>query len=129
MKKTVQTSGAPAAIGPYSQAVKAGDWLFISGQIALEPGGALAGGDTGAQTERCLMNIEAILKEAGLDFSNVVKTTVYMTDLSQFSALNEVYARYAKPPYPARATIQVSALPKGVSVEIEAVAFKPQKEP
>ncbi|OGR85177.1 MAG: reactive intermediate/imine deaminase [Elusimicrobia bacterium RIFCSPHIGHO2_02_FULL_57_9] len=124
MKKLVQTQQAPAAMGPYSQAIAAGDFLFISGQIPLDPGGTLVAGDIRAQTERCLKNIKAILKEARLDFSHVVKTTVYMTDLTQFPAMNEVYAGRFKEPFPARAAVQVSALPKGVSIEIEALAVK-----
>lgn len=124
MKGAVESSGAPKAIGPYSQAIAAGGWVFVSGQIPLGPDGALVRGDIGRQTERCLSNIEAILGAAGLGLADVVKTTVYLTDLGQFPAMNAAYARSFKPPFPARATAQVSALPKGAAIEIEAVAFK-----
>lgn len=122
MKKAVSTDKAPKAIGPYSQAVEEGGFVFVSGQIPLDPSGAVVEGGIQAQTERCLLNIEAILVAAGLGMGDVVKTTVYMTDLGQFPAMNEVYARHFKTPFPARATVQVTALPKGVSVEIEAIA-------
>ncbi len=123
-KRPVATDGAPKAIGPYSQGVAAGPWVFVSGQIPLEPGGtALVEGGVAAQTERCLRSVAAILEAAGLGLGDVVKTTVYMTDLAQFPAMNEVYARHFPAPHPARATVQVSALPKGASVEIDAVAL------
>ena len=125
MKTVVATSDAPQAIGPYSQAIDAGAVLFVSGQIPAGPDGALVSGGVPAQTERCLKNIEAILKAAGLSLADVVKTTVFMTDLGQFSAMNEVYARHFIAPHPARATVQVSALPKGAAIEIEAVAVRP----
>ena len=124
MKRAVATDDAPAAIGPYSQGVAAGPWVFVSGQIPLEPGGAaLVEGGVAAQTERCLRSVVAILRAAGLGPEDVVKTTVYMTDLSRFPEMNEVYARHFPAPHPARATVQVSALPKGASVEIDAVAL------
>lgn len=120
--KTVSAADAPAAIGPYSQAVRAGEFLFVSGQLPSDPKtGALAEG-VAAQTERALGNLGAILAAAGLGFEHVVKTTVFMTDLSKFSEMNEVYARRFPKDPPARATVQVSALPKGAQVEIEAVA-------
>lgn len=126
MKKTAVVSPeAPAAIGPYSQAVKAGDFLYLSGQVPLDPKtGALVEGGVAAQTRRVLDNLAAVLAAGGLGFADVVKTTVYMTDLGKFAEMNEVYAQAFGAPAPARATVQVSALPKGAQVEIEAVAWK-----
>lgn len=124
--QALRSDKAPAAIGPYSQAVRAGSLVFVSGQIPLGPDGVLVSGGVSEQAMRCLDNIKAILAEAGLSLEHVVKTTVYMTDLSQFTALNEAYARYFQTPYPARATLGVSALPKGAAVEIEAVAVSPE---
>lgn len=126
MKKTAVTSAeAPAAIGPYSQAVKAGDFLYLSGQVPLDPKtGALVEGGVKEQTQRVLDNLSAVLAAGGLGFSDVVKTTVFMTDLGRFAEMNEVYAKAFVAPSPARATVQVSALPKGAQVEIEAVAWK-----
>jgi 2-iminobutanoate/2-iminopropanoate deaminase len=124
VKKAISTPRAPSAIGPYSQAVEAGSMVFVSGQIPLDATGKLADGGLAAQAEQCLMNLEAILEAAGLSTADVVKTTVFLTDLSQFAAFNDVYARHFKSPYPARSTIQVSALPKGAGVEIEAVAVR-----
>lgn len=123
-KRAVESADAPKAIGPYSQAVEAGGLVFVSGQIGMDASGALVAGGIAEQTEQCLKNVAAILKAAGLGLSDVAKTTVYMTDLSQFSAMNEAYAKHFQPPYPARATVQVSALPKGALVEIEAVASR-----
>jgi len=124
MKKiAINTKTAPAAVGPYSQAVKCGELLFCAGQIPLNPeNGSIVGNDIKTQTEQVLKNIKAILNSEGLDFTNVVKTTVFMTDLSEFSAMNEVYGNYFSSPYPARSTIQVAALPKGAKVEIEVIA-------
>jgi 2-iminobutanoate/2-iminopropanoate deaminase len=124
MKTAVATSDAPQAIGPYSQAVDVGTAVYVSGQIPADAAGTLVEGPVGAQTERCLKNVEAVLKAAGLSLSDVVKTTVFMTDLSQFAAMNQAYAKFFAAPYPARATVQVSALPKGAGVEIEAVATR-----
>lgn len=121
-KEAVATDKAPKAIGPYSQAVRVGQQVFVSGQIPLAPTGTLVPGGVPEQTEQCLLNIRAILAEAGLGLEHVAKTTVYMTDLGQFAAMNEVYARHFQAPYPARATVEVRALPKGVAVEIDAVA-------
>jgi 2-iminobutanoate/2-iminopropanoate deaminase len=120
----VSTEKAPKAVGPYSQAVRSGDLLFLSGQVPLDPAsGNLVEGTIEAQTERVILNLSAVLAAAGLSLANVVKTTVYMTDLSQFGKMNEVYARhFAHDPRPARATVQVAALPKGATVEIEAIA-------
>jgi len=124
-KKAIATASAPKAIGPYSQAVAAGDTVYVSGGIPLDPvTGGVVGGDIKTQTERVLTNIEAILKEAGLGLNDVVKTTVFMTDLSSFAEMNETYAGFFKEPFPARTTVQVSALPKGVQIEIDAVAVK-----
>lgn len=122
MKKAVSTAKAPAAIGPYSQGVAAGGWVFVSGQIPLGTDGKPVEGGIEAQTERCILNIAAVLEAEGLDLADVVKTTVYMTDLSLFPIMNEMYGKHFEAPYPARATVQVVALPKGVSVEIEAIA-------
>ncbi|MBI5629650.1 MAG: reactive intermediate/imine deaminase [Elusimicrobia bacterium] len=108
-------------IGPYSPFVARGGWVFVSGQIGADAEGRLAPGIE-AQTEQCLRNLESVLAEAGLNASSVVKTTVFMADLTQFASMNEVYARHFKPPFPARATVGVAALPKGALVEIEAVA-------
>ncbi len=121
----VQTSAAPAAVGPYSQAVKAGGWVFCSGQIALDPGsGALVCGGVAAETDRVLRNLTAVLEAAGLSPADVVKTTVFMTDLADFPAMNEVYARFFPSDPPARSTVQVAALPRGGHVEIEAIASR-----
>lgn len=123
MKKIVNTKEAPAAVGPYSQAVRAGGFLFCAGQIPLDPTtGSIVGNDIKTQTEQVLKNIGAILKAEGLSFDNVVKTTVFMVDLSEFAQMNEVYAKYFSPPYPARSTVQVAALPRGAKVEIEVIA-------
>ena len=120
----VQTPKAPQAIGPYSQGVQAGEWFFISGQIPLDPeSGALLAGDLICQTEQVMENLAAILAAAGTDFHSLVKTTIYLVDLTDFEIVNEVYARYLQPPFPARATVGVAALPKGARVEIEAVAY------
>lgn len=122
MRSAIATQQAPQAIGPYSQAVAAGGWVFVSGQLPLDPAGKNMPAGVAEQTEACLRNISAILSTAGLGLKDVVKTTVFMTDLGQFSAMNEVYARHFQAPAPARAAVQVSALPKGAAVEIEAVA-------
>ena len=122
MKTAIQTSGAPQAIGPYSQAIRAGNLVFVSGQLPLDPAGKAMPSGVAEQTEACLKNVAAILAAAGLGMKDVVKTTVFMTDLGQFAAMNEVYARHFPAPCPARATVQAAALPKGAAVEIEAVA-------
>lgn len=125
-KVKIQTTGAPRAIGPYSQGVVQGGWLFISGQIPLDPAtGEVAPGDIQAQAERALKNLGAVLAQAGMDYSHVLKTTVYMNNLTEFAGMNEVYARFFVEPFPARSTVEVSDLPKGVGLEVEAVAFKP----
>ncbi|CDB88114.1 endoribonuclease L-PSP [Firmicutes bacterium CAG:170] len=117
------TKNAPAAVGPYSQAIDCGDLVFLSGQIPLVPEtGLVAKGGLEAQAHQMFANIQAVLAEAGMSLSNVVKTTVFMTDLSQFAAFNAIYAEYFKAPYPARSCVEVSALPKGVLVECELIA-------
>ena len=121
--QAISPAGAPKAVGPYSVAVRIGDFLFASGQIPLDPAsGALVGGGIEAQTERVLENIKVVLQDQGLGFGNVVKTTVFMTNLGEFAAMNGVYARYFSEPFPARSTVQVAGLPKGAAVEIEIVA-------
>ena len=126
MKRVVATSEAPAAVGPYSQAIAIGDLLFCAGQIPLDPvTGDLVGPDVTAQTERVCQNIGAVLKANGFTFANVVKTTVFLTDLANFAAMNAVYSKYFTEPFPARSTIQVAGLPRGSQVEIEVTAFVP----
>src|SRR5437667_1560630 len=123
MKKIISTSEAPAAIGPYSQAVRSGRFLFCSGQIPLDPNsGQIVPGDIAAQTGRVLDNLAAVLNAERLTFDNVIKTTSFLTDLADFQAVNEIYGSYFKQAPPARSTVQVSALPKGAKVEIEVVA-------
>jgi 2-iminobutanoate/2-iminopropanoate deaminase len=123
VKTAIFSERAPAAVGPYSQAVKAEDWVFVSGQLPLDPASGAMPAGVPQQTELCLRNLAAILGATGLELKDVVKTTVFMTDLGQFAAMNEVYAKFFPVPCPARATVQVAALPKGAAVEIEAVAF------
>ena len=123
MREAVQTTHAPAAIGPYSQAVRAGSFLFISGQIPIDPGtGQITEGGIGAQTHRVMRSLGAILEAAGAGYDRVVRTTVFLTDLADFEVVNKVYGGYFRDSAPARATVQVAALPKGVSVEIDAIA-------
>jgi 2-iminobutanoate/2-iminopropanoate deaminase len=125
MNNVIASPEAPKAVGPYSQAIISGGFLFAAGQIPLDPAtGELIAGDVSVQTERVLKNIEAVLRAGGLTFSNVVKTTVFLTDLADFAAMNAVYSRYFAEPFPARSTIQVAALPKGAQVEIELIAAK-----
>ena len=122
-RSAIQTEAAPAAIGPYSQAIRAGDLIFCSGQVPLDPAtGALVEGDVAAQTERVMKNLQAVLEAAGASLASVVKTTIYLTDLGDFAAVNEAYSAHFDAAPPARATIEVSALPLGSRVEIEAVA-------
>jgi 2-iminobutanoate/2-iminopropanoate deaminase len=123
MREVVSSPGAPAAIGPYSAGVRAGNLLFLSGSIPLDPAtGQVVPGDIAAQATRALENIKALLTAAGADFPNVVKTTVFLADMSEFAAMNEVYAKYFVAPFPARSTVQVARLPRDVRVEIEVVA-------
>lgn len=111
--EAVKTDRAPAAIGPYAQAVKAGGFVFVSGQIPLAPDGSLVEGDIRVQTERVMENLKAVLEAAGSGLSRVVQTTCFLADMEDFPGFNEVYARYFTPPYPARATVAVKALPRG----------------
>jgi 2-iminobutanoate/2-iminopropanoate deaminase len=123
VRTAVSTSNAPAAIGPYSQAIRSGNLLFVSGQIPLDPSsGTLVVGGIADQTERVLKNLGAILEAAGASFDRVVKTTVYLADMGEFAAMNEVYGRYFPAPAPARATIQAARLPRDVRVEIDLIA-------
>jgi 2-iminobutanoate/2-iminopropanoate deaminase len=125
MKTIIATERAPRAIGPYSQAVRAGNTLFVSGQIALDPATMeIAGSTAPEQAERALKNISAILEEAGFSMGDVVKTTVYLKEIGDFAGVNEVYAGYFTGEYPARAAFAVAALPRNALVEIEAVAVK-----
>ena len=125
MKNVVATINAPAAIGPYSQAILQGNTLYISGQLPIDPAtGAFPGGDITSQTVQSLENIGAILKEAGFTYDDVVKTTVLLADMGDFAAMNAVYAEFFTAPYPARAAFQAAALPKNAKVEIECVAVK-----
>jgi 2-iminobutanoate/2-iminopropanoate deaminase len=126
MKKSpIISAKAPAAIGPYSQGISVGEFVFASGQIPIGADGALVPGGVAEQTEQCLKNATAVLLAAGLTLNDVVKTTVFMTDLGQFAAMNEVYGKHFKVPYPARSTVQVVALPKGAAVEVEVLAVRP----
>lgn len=126
MKTIIATEAAPAAIGPYSQAVKAGGLLFCSGQIPLDPvTGQMISGGIVAQTEQVMVNLAAVLAAAGVDFGAVVKTTIYLTSLADFAAVNEVYGRFFAIEPPARATVEVSGLPRGAAVEIDLIAQLP----
>ena len=123
MKQAVSSPAAPTAIGPYSPAVRAGQLLFVSWQVSIEPAsGTYISGDIKAETRRVLENIGALLKAGGLDFSAVVRTTVFLSDMNDFVAMNEVYAGFFTEPYPARATVQVARLPRDARVEIDAIA-------
>jgi len=125
MKTIVNTNNAPAPIGPYSQAVSAGGFIFLSGQIALDPAtGVLVMADIKTETKQVMDNINAILTEAGIDFSHVVKTSIFLTDMGNFAQVNEVYGTYFTSDFPARETVQVAGLPKGVNVEITVTAIK-----
>ncbi len=123
MRQIVSTEKAPKAIGPYSQAVRAGGWLFASGQIPINPAtGQMITGDIKAQTERVMKNLGAILEAAGLSFVHVVKTTVYLKDMNEFPAMNEIYGRFFPAEPPARATVEVARLPRDARIEIDLVA-------
>jgi 2-iminobutanoate/2-iminopropanoate deaminase len=122
VKTIVKPKNSPAPVGPYNHAVRIGDFLFCSGQIPLDAQGNLVSGDIRAQTERVLENVKTILTDQGLTFANVVKATVFMTNLGDFAVMNEVYGKYFTGDFPARSTIQVAALPRGAGVEIEVVA-------
>lgn len=122
-KKIIQTSQAPAPIGPYNQAILSNGTLYISGQICIDPNtGDLKNTDLQEETHRVMQNLKAILKEAGMNFNNVLKTTIFLTDMKKFSEVNEIYGKYFEGDFPARETVQVSALPKFVNVEISMIA-------
>lgn len=125
MRRTVEAEDAPRPVGPYAQAVLAGDFVFVAGQIGLDPAtGRLVEGGTRAQLVRVLENLAAVLRASGHTLNDVVKTTIYLVDLADMAQVNEVYARYFPAPHPARATVQVAGLPAGARVEIEAVAVR-----
>lgn len=122
MKKVINSSNAPSAIGPYSQAIKVGDFLFLSGQLPIDPStGAFAGEDIISQTTQSLNNVKAIVEGAGADLSKVVKTTVFLSDMNNFADMNTVYSTFFKDDYPARSAFEVARLPKDALVEIEAI--------
>jgi len=122
-KQIINTSNAPAPIGPYNQAVKSGNFLFVSGQVALKPDtNDLANADIIEETHQVLQNLKAILAEAGMDFSNIVKTTIFLSDMDLFSQVNEIYAKYFDGDFPARETVAVKGLPKNAHVEISVIA-------
>ncbi len=127
-KEPIHTDAAPAAIGPYSQAVRAGEFVYVSGQIPLDPAtGALVEGDMEAQVVRVFENLKAIAEAAGGGLDNAVRVAVYLTDLAHFALVNDVMARYLSEPYPSRAAVQVAALPKGAAVEMDAVLHLPSR--
>ena len=124
MKKVINTNNAPAPIGPYSQAVAANGFLFVSGQIPSNPStGEIVSGGIKAEAQQVMENIKAVLTEAGLNFSNIVKTSIFLTDMGNFAQVNEVYGTYFTDQFPARETVQVAALPKNVNVEISVIAI------
>jgi 2-iminobutanoate/2-iminopropanoate deaminase len=124
VREIIKTEGAPAAIGPYSQAVRAGGFIFASGQIPFDPRtGSMVEGGISEQTEQVMRNLSAVLEAAGTDFGSVVKTTVFLADMNDFAAMNEVYGRYFKENPPARATVQAARLPRDARVEIEVIAL------
>ena len=123
MKKAIATAAAPSVIGPYNQAIQVGNLLYTSGQIPIDPAtGQIVEGGIEEQTRRSLLNVQAILKEAGVTMGNVVKTTVFMADMNDFPAMNTVYAEFFTQPFPARSAVAVKSLPKGALIEIEVVA-------
>ena len=125
MNTAIHTDLAPAAIGPYSQAIQAGNTVYVSGQLPIDPAtGAFAGADIASQTRQSLTNMKRILNAAGLDLCDVVKTTVYLANIADFAPMNEVYAQFFSAPFPARAAFEVACLPKNALVEIECVAVK-----
>lgn len=123
VRKEIHTKEAPAAIGPYSQAIQAGDFLFVSGQIPVDPKTGEVVEGIEKQTEQVLKNLQAILQETGADFSSVVKFTIYLSDMENFATVNEIYGSFLTKPYPARATVEVSRLPKDVLVEMDVIAL------
>lgn len=127
MKKAISTTNAPKAIGPYSQAILANGFLFVSGQLGVSPDGEFAGSNVEAQAEQSMQNIKNILAEAGLGFENVVKTTIFLADMNDFAKVNEIYAKHFSEPFPARSTVAIKTLPKNALVEIEVVAVLKSK--
>lgn len=123
MVKAIHTEKAPVAIGPYSQAIQAGDFVFVSGQIPVDPESGIIVEGIEKQTEQVMENLHAVLKEAGTDFSQAVKFTIYLSSMDNFTTVNEIYGKYLIEPFPARATIEVSRLPKDVLIEIDVVAY------
>ena len=122
-KKAIQTDAAPQAVGPYSQGIDSGELIFVSGQLPLDPTtGAFPEGDIQARTSQVIRNVEAVLRQSGCGLEHVVKTTVFLVDMGEFQAMNEVYAEHFQQPYPARSVFQVGALPKGADVEMEVIA-------
>ncbi len=120
----ISTKNAPSAIGPYSQAIEINGMIFTSGQIALFPNGELLNGNVKEQTKQVMLNLSEVLKEAGVTFKDVVKTTIFLSDMDDFLAVNEIYESFLTPPYPARSTVAVKTLPKNVKVEIDCIAIK-----
>ncbi|SFD65707.1 endoribonuclease L-PSP [Lentibacillus persicus] len=123
MRKEIFTDNAPEAIGPYSQAIEAGDFIYVSGQIGINPETGEVADGIEAQTKQVMNNLQAILSEAGTDFSQVVKFTIYIESMDNFATVNELYGSYLSKPYPARATVEVSKLPKNVLIEMDAVVY------
>lgn len=123
MKKAYVTDKAPKPVGPYSQCVEAGGFLFLAGQVPLTPEGQMNEGDIGAQARQVLNNLKAVLEKSGAGMNDVVRTTIFLKDLSDFDAVNKVYAEYFTEPYPSRSTVEVARLPKGAKLEIDAIAF------
>ena len=126
-KQRIHTDQVPPAIGPYSQAIRVGDFVFTAGQTALSPAGEMVGDDVATQTEQVLNNLRAVLEAAGTDMAHVVKTLVFLQTMDDFAAMNAVYARHFSEPFPARSTVAAAALPKGGLVEIECVAVMPER--
>jgi 2-iminobutanoate/2-iminopropanoate deaminase len=128
LRQAISAPDAPKAMGAYSPAIRAGNLLFVSGQIPIEPAsGNLVTGDIAAQAEQVMKNVSALLKAAGAGFDHVVRTTVYLTDMNEFAAMNEVYSRFVVDPPPARATVQVARLPRDVKIEVDVIAMIPEK--
>jgi 2-iminobutanoate/2-iminopropanoate deaminase len=125
MKHQIATPAAPSAIGPYSQAIADGEWIFCSGQLGIDPASSrLVEGGIEHETRRVMENLREVLSAAGLHFGDIVKTTIYLVDLGEFDAVNRIYGEHLNAPYPARATVQVTALPRGARIEIDAIARK-----
>jgi len=124
MKKSFRTDQAPNPVGPYSQVVQVGELLYLAGQVPLTPQGTMNDGDIAAQTRQVLNNLKAVLEAAGCSMDNIVKTTIFLADLGDFEIVNKVYAEYFREPYPARSTVEVSKLPKGARLEIDAIASR-----